>query len=244
MRLLPLLLALAALAAPLPAAPPIGEAVIGIDSPLWKPQSDADGIRLYEADVVRGGIVPVKAEMTIPGSIEEISAVLEDIPRRRDWVLHFGESRLLQRESDYRQTEYLRMNMPWPVADRAALLQVNISVSADLRTATVEAHSVDCCLPDGAPRNVRAEVHASTFQMTQDGDQVRVLGLVFIDPRGALPKWAVNLYTRVVARSTLSNLRRQVARKLYGPEVLAELRRRIAGYQGYAAAQAAAQTSP
>jgi hypothetical protein len=208
--------------------------IITVDSPLWRRQSDSDGIVLYEADVQRGGVVPVKAEMTIPGTIEEISAVLEDIPRRGDWVMHFGESRLLERRNDYQQSEYLRMAMPWPVADRCTLVQVDISVSDDRRTASIAAHSIDCCLPAGAPDNVRAKVYASTFQMTQDGPQVRVVGLVFIDPEGALPKWAVNLYTRVVARHTLSHLRRQVGRKLYGPAVLADLTRRIQGYQAWA----------
>lgn len=220
--------------------PPDAAPAISIDSPLWQLRSTADGIRLYEADLLRDGVVPVKAEMAIPGTIEEISAVLEDIPRRGDWLMHFGESRLLSRANDYRQTEYLRMAMPWPVSDRCTLVQVDISVSEDLRTATIAAHSVDCCLPPGVPDNVRAQVHASTFQMTQDGGQVRVVGLVFIDPMGSVPKWAVNLYTRVVARHTLARLRRQVARKLYGPEVLADLHRRIVGYRAFMGAPAPA----
>jgi START domain len=206
---------------------------IAIDDPSWRLDSSADGISIYTSSVPGVGIVPCKAIMTIPGSIAEVSLVLEDISRRGEWISHFGESLLLERTNDYDQTEYLRVDVPWPATDRSAVVRARISVSDDLQQATIAAESVESHLADRLPKLVRSQVYASTFQMKQVGERVEVVALVFIDPRGSVPKWIVNHFTRHVSRSTLSGLRRQVARKLYTPAQVAAMNQRINSYQAF-----------
>lgn len=214
---------------------------ITIDDKSWRLESSSDGIQLFRGSVPRVGVVPVKAVMRIPGTIEEVSLVLEDIPRRPQWISNFGRSVLLERKNDYDQTEYLRVNVPWPVSDRSALIRVQVWVSDDLRRATIAGESVDSSPADTLPRLVRARVYASTFQMAQAGDHVDVVALVFIDPCGNIPKWIVNYFTMRVARSTLSGLRRQVARKLYTPAQILVMRRRMEGFRAFRDRQAAAR---
>jgi hypothetical protein len=206
---------------------------IAIDDPSWKLESSSDGIAIYSSSVPGVGIVPCKATMTIPGSIADVSLVLEDISRRKEWISNFGESVLLERTNDYDQTEYLRVDVPWPASDRSAVVRARISVSDDLKQATIAAESVESHLADGLPKLVRSQVYASTFQMKQAGDQVEVVALVFIDPRGSIPKWIVNYFTRRVSRSTLGGLRRQVARKLYTPVQIAAMNERIRSYRAF-----------
>ena len=206
---------------------------IGVDDPSWRLGSSSDGIALYGGSVEGTGIVPLKVVMTIPGTIEEVSLVLEDMSRRREWVSNFGESVLLDRANDYDQTEYLRVDMPWPARDRSAVLRARVTVSDDLKRATIAAESIESPLADSLPKLVRSKIYASTFQMTQLGDNVEVVALVFIDPSGSIPKWIVNYFTRRVSRSTLSGLRRQVARHLYDRSQIAMMRRRVQGYRGF-----------
>ena len=203
---------------------------VKVDSSAWRLASDHDGIALYSCQVEGTGIVPFKAVMRIPASIEEISVVLEDASRRGDWISHFGSSALLERKDDYEQTEYLRMAMPWPIADRTSVVRVRISVSKDQRTATIAGRSVEAAPTAAYPALVRALIYDSTFQMTRAAEGTEVTALIFIDPQGNLPKWAVNLFTGTVSRSTLAGLRRQVAKKLYSPEVIAAMRERILDY--------------
>jgi len=174
--------------------------------------------------------VPVKATMSIPGTIEEISLVLEDIPRRQQWVGNRIESVLLERTSDYVQTEYLRVDLPWPVRDRSALIQAHVEVSEDRRTATIHARSIASHPADKLPALVRAEVSPSTLQMTQVPGRVDAVALVFIDPGGWIPKWLVQHFATGVARSTLKDLRRQVSRHLYSPSQVRAMRERIEAY--------------
>ena len=227
-------LALACLAAPLGAASaPIAPPRIGVDDPSWHLESSSDGIALFSGSVPEVRLVPLKAVMTIPGSIEEVALVLEDMSRRGEWISNFGQSVMLERTNDYDQTEYLRVDLPWPAEDRSAVVRVRVTVSDDLRRAVIAAESVESPLANRLPKLVRAQVHASTFQMTQVAGRVEVVALVFIDPCGSLPKWLVNYFTRRGARTTLSGLRRQVARRLYSQAQLAAMRRRIEGYKAF-----------
>lgn len=209
------------------------QAHIGMDDPSWRLESSHDGIALYRGSVPGVGIVPLKAVMTIPGTIEEVSMVLEDIPRRREWISNFEQSVLLERTNDYDQTEYLKVDVPWPALDRSALIRARITVSDDLKRATIAAESVDSHPADTLPKLVRAQVHASTFQMTQSAGRVEVVALIFIDPRGSVPKWIVNYFARRGSRVTLSGLRRQVARKLYSPAQLAAMRERMRAFRAF-----------
>jgi hypothetical protein len=206
---------------------------IGVDDPSWHLESSSDGIALYGGSVEGTGIVPLKVVMTIPGTIEEVSLVLEDMSRRKEWVSNFGESVLLDRVNDYDQTEYLRVDMPWPARDRSAVLRARVTVSDDLKRATIAAESIESPLADSLPKLVRSKIYASTFQMTQLGNNVEVVALVFIDPSGSIPKWIVNYFTRRVSRSTLSGLRRQVARHLYDRSQIAMMQRRVQGYRAF-----------
>jgi hypothetical protein len=214
-----------------PTAPPRDHIDVGDAS--WHMESSSDGITLYSSPHPDVGVVPLKVVMTIPGTIEDVALVLEDLSRRRDWISNFGLSVLLERPNDYDQTEYLRVHLPWPVEDRSAVVRVQVSVSDDLRRALIAGESVETPLADRLPRLVRAQVHASTFQMTQVENRVEVVGLVFIDPRGGVPKWIVNYFTRRGARATLAGLRRQVARQLYSPAEILAMHRRIAGYRAF-----------
>jgi hypothetical protein len=225
-------LATAYLAIALPAAPTAPPRDhIDVDDASWHLESSSDGITLYSSPHPDVGVVPLKVVMTIPGTIEDVALVLEDLSRRRDWISNFGLSVLLERPNDYDQTEYLRVHLPWPVEDRSAVVRVQVSVSDDLRRALIAGESVETPLADRLPRLVRAQVHASTFQMTQVENRVEVVGLVFIDPRGGVPKWIVNYFTRRGARTTLAGLRRQVARKLYSPSQIMAMHRRMEGYR-------------
>jgi len=206
---------------------------IGMEDPSWRLVSSADGIALYSGSVPKVGVVPLKAVMTIPGTIEEVAMVLEDISRRGEWISNFAQSVLLERPNAYDQTEYLRVYLPWPSQNRTAVIRAQVAVSDDLRRATISAESVDSHLADGLPRIVRASVYTSTFQMTRVEGHVEVVALIFIDPCGSIPKWIVNYFSRRAARATLAALRRQVARELYSSSQLAAMRQRIEGYRAF-----------
>ena len=206
--------------------------LLPVNDPSWRLRSSGGGVDLYGASIRGSGAVPLKAILTVPGTIEEVSLVLEDIGRREQWIGNRTESRLLERRSDYERTEYLHVDLPWPVSDRTALFHARVTVSEDRMCATITGESVESPLADKLPRRLRAQIHTSTFEMTQLPGRVEIVVLVFVDPGGWMPKWLVSRFTGYVARSTFVDLRRQVGRKLYSARQLAAMRQRILAYGG------------
>ena len=206
--------------------------------PGWRLRSSSGGVELYGASLRDSRAVPLKAILTIPGTIEEVSLVLEDIPRRQQWIGNRTESRLLAKSSDYDRTEYVHVDLPWPASDRTALFSARVTVSDDRTCATITGESVESPLADGLPRQVRARIHTSTFQMTQLSGRVEIVVLVFVDPGGFMPKWLVSRFTDHVARSTFVDLRRQVARNLYSARQIAAMRHRILAYRAASGGEA------
>lgn len=226
-------------------AVPVRATMLTADDPGWKLQSSDEGISLYRCQVKGSGVVPVKVTMTINGTIEAVSLVLQDIPRRPEWIGTRTKSTLLERRSDYEQYEYLRVFMPWPVSDRSAIIRANVTVSDDRTRATIAAVSIPSHpAADTLPKLVRSQVHTSTFQMTQKGGQVEVVALVFIDPGGHVPKWLVNWFAGRMARNTLRDLRKQVAKNLYSPAQVREMQRRVREYPGKGQSALAPATTP
>ena len=66
------------------ALPPGADAatLLLVNDPSWRLQSSGGGVDLYGASIRGSGVVPLKAILTIPGTIEEVSLVLEDIARK------------------------------------------------------------------------------------------------------------------------------------------------------------------
>jgi hypothetical protein len=230
MRAKKLLLPALLLLSPLLSAAPAARPQAPLEPARWSLDSDREGIALYSASVPGTKIIPFKCVMSLPAGIEEISAVLEDAPRRHEWISRFAGSALLERASDYEQTEYLRMSLPWPFLDRTALLRVKITVSPGRDSASIAASSVTLAAKTGLPELVRCEIYDSTFQMLRTPKGTEVTALVFIDPKGNLPAWVVNLFTSKVSRRTLEGLRRQVGRKLYSAAELEAMHQRIMRY--------------
>jgi hypothetical protein len=120
-------LALACLALGLLAGhPAAAPSRIAVDDSSWHLETSSDGISLYSGSVPETHVVPLKAVMTIPGTIEEVSLVLEDIPRRHEWIANFNRSVLLERTNDYDQTEYLCVDVPWPATNRTAVIRARV----------------------------------------------------------------------------------------------------------------------
>ena len=62
------------------------------------------------------------------------------------------------------------------------------------------------------------------------GAAFATLRMLMLDPGGWIPKWLVNYFATIVARSTFGGLRRQVSRHLYSPSQLRAMRERIEAY--------------
>ena len=210
-RLLAPFLLLATLLASLPAT--------AAPESTWRLVSDKNGIKVYmqHADDARiktfRGVTRFQLD-----SLHALSAVLNDTANMPRWMHFISQAKEIRR-SDYLNREYQFLtSLPWPLADREAVVQ--LLVRQDAATKAVTVHVVN--KPDLLPPNdeyVRIPQMQGRFAFspTGNGKEVEVTYELIMDPGGYIPAWIANIVLKDIPYFTLEKLRRVIERPEYKP---------------------------
>lgn len=175
----------------------------------WKQVSDSNGITVSKTKIAGSKIVGFRGETSIYASAEKIMHVLVDNDHRVDWVDRLKTSTVLETVGPYEYVLYQEFKLPWPLKNRDFVYRGKATrmkdgrVVLDLRS---ELHSK-------APKTVgvRAELINSKYTITPIGKFKSKLEVeIFSDPKGAIPKWLVNLIQKKWPQKTLMAIKSQV----------------------------------
>ena len=196
----------------------------------WKLIPNDNGIKLFAKQHNKGSLVSLKAEMILPFSIEQVACVLADTSKKKQWAPSLIKNSIIKETSNYQRIEYLLVDFPWPLKDRDFLLLVNVNVSDDARNITITTRSIidDKLAPE--TRFVRGFIHECSMILTDEDGQTKLSFITCTDPKGNLPKWAVNLFTRTLAPATMFRFRNQVERTQYDEQEIRRINDLLHGY--------------
>lgn len=182
------------------------------DEAGWEEISNDDGIRVWSKDVEGSDLVAFRGEADIDAPISKVATVLRDTSRKTEWMANTREAKDVRIESELERVEYTVAATPWPLKDRDFVYRAHVSLDKVKKQVRVLIRSVeDSAMPvDG--KRIRGEIiHAETLLTSLPGDQrTRIMMEMHADPKGGVPKWAVNLTQKSWPRTTLTNIRRQV----------------------------------
>jgi hypothetical protein len=182
-----------------PAAPP---------PPAWERIREVDGIVVDRREVPGSPVIAFRGEGVVKAPLVRVAAVITDVSRSTEWVDSVSESRELRRISDTESISYSRIKSPPLIADRDFVMHGDLEASPGRIVIRVRS-IVDDAMPPG--RNVRGEVHDSSFVLTTEPDgSTRVVCEIHADPKGSIPTWVVNLFQKGWAVKTIRSLREQV----------------------------------
>lgn len=189
----------------------LGALILGAGSPgEWTFLYEKAGFKAYEQ---KGHPVAYKAEGTVPLSLAEVAAVLVDTPCHREWVNRLAESRVLQGDPMTHCVMYSRYSLPWPAADRDAV--VESVVEEDVARGEVRVRFWNTSSPL-APANtgcIRVPLSEGSFLLRDDGKgPLFVSYTIRLDPGGWLPNWIVRVFVRDAPYSTLRAFQAQILR--------------------------------
>src|SRR5882724_1304653 len=155
----------------------------------------------------------MRGEGIVNAPILRVASVLVDTSRAHEWVDSVAETRTLRRLSD---TEYVQWNhiaTPWVIKDRDFVFSTKLELNPPAFQVSLNYHSVT---DPAAPKTdyVRGQFIYGTFVLTSldAGKKTRVLFELLCEPKGSVAKWMVNLVQKDWPHSTISRLRRQVAK--------------------------------
>jgi len=190
----------------------VGILALTVCPPSWAAEwtflYEKAGFRAYE---LQGHPVAYKAEGVVRLSLAEVAAVLVDTPRQREWVNHLAESRVLSGDPLVRSIIYSRYSLPWPAANRDAVIES--VVEEDFTRGEVKVRFWNASSP-AAPTGtgcIRVPLSDGTFLLREAGqDLVFVSYTIRLDPGGWLPDWIVRVFVRDAPFSTLRAFQAQV----------------------------------
>lgn len=178
----------------------------------WEKVGSEDGIDTYRREIPGSPLLAIRGEADIDGSILHVASVLMDTTRLTEWMDRVVEARRISVLDPLHFIEYERASLPFPLTDRDFVVESWVEVDPVKKQVVLRARSTQ---HPAAPvsKLVRGEVLYSAFTLSAiDAQHTRLVAEVHTDPKGAIPKWMVNMAQKSWARDTITGLRRQVAK--------------------------------
>lgn len=188
-------------------------AAFGSNPNEWEEISNDDGIIVHRMEIPDSDIVAFKGEAVVNASIAKVANILIDTKRKLEWVADIKEARDIRQIGEYERVEYNHTGTPWPIRDRDFVFHAKVELDREKKTMWFKLHSVeDPAVPELSP--VRGELKNSQYTLTSiDNDKkTRIVVEIHADPKGAIPKWLVNLTQKKWPRKTLTGIQNQAAK--------------------------------
>jgi hypothetical protein len=180
----------------------------------WKPLGTQDGVTVFRKEDPATGVYALKGTGTVDASVPRLLTVLRDLPRQKEWVDRLKDARFVRGTTPFERVIYTRFGLPWPIKDRDFVLETRTTFDRATNTVHYEAHSIEDPLLPVDKCCVRGEVRYSrvTLALVDDGKKTKIESEVLVDPKGGIPKWAVNLVQKSLPRKSIAGLLKQVAK--------------------------------
>ena len=184
----------------------------------WEKIGDSDGVVTLRKEVPDSPVVAFRGEALIEDSMARIAGVLEAVEREKEWMADVVETYNIEKLSESDRWEYNRTKTPWPLQDRDFVIHSTVSFKAEPEpTLTIKMNSAENEKKPPLSGVVRGALIDSTFVLKFLEEKKTFFTCeIHADPKGAIPKWVVNLFQKSWPLDTISGLRRQLQKKDIG----------------------------
>ena len=178
--------------------------------PQWHLIKEGHGIKVYTAATGPGAYKSIKAKAVFTGTVEKFRALLLDIAKQPQWVYGTRHAHLIKKVNHQELLYYVETALPWPAANRDAVIRMRLKENKALHTLTVTSVGEPQAFPvqDG---KVRVPHFNARWEVKPAGkDKISLTYLLDIDPGGSLPAWITNLFLSKGPYETFRNLSDQL----------------------------------
>jgi hypothetical protein len=176
----------------------------------WVMMSNEDGISAWKREIPGSDIIALRGEGTVDAPLVRVASVLLDYTRATEWIDSLEEVRVVRTLGPLEFVEYDRVGTP-PIIMKDRDFVCRGELAVDLREQTL-IMTIEPTVDPKLPKTdcVRGELRGYWKLRAIAGGKTFVIAEMHADPKGAVPKWLVNLFQKGWARNTLESLRAQV----------------------------------
>lgn len=210
-RRVALALALASVALGTAGAPRPASAQSAEAAGTWEKIRHEDGIAVYRKDVPNSSVVAFRGVGVVDAPILRVASVLADGARQPEWMDSVAEVRELERSGPAEGVVYTLVKTPFPLTNRDFVTRIKASIDKPQKKYVLR---MQATTHPKAPETsaVRGQILNSSFELVsiEGGQKTKIVAEIHADPRGAVPKWVVNMFQKDWPHNTISGLRKQV----------------------------------
>jgi hypothetical protein len=180
------------------------------DQDNWVFQKEKDGIKISSRPNQQSPFNDVRVELDVPGNIDQLSAILLDIPRYTEWAYATRKSVLIKSLGPGSLIYYSEIDVPWPATDRYFYAQFELK--KDPVEHTMQLTSVN--LPDYLPVPkdlVKVAFSSGSWKVTTLSKKtIHIDYILQLNPGGTLPAWMLNLFSIKGPLETFENIKQKM----------------------------------
>lgn len=181
----------------------------------WRLDKDSEGIQVSSRAVEGWSIREIRARSLLNVRLSSVVAVIADLDALHELTPLVAQTHLLSQADPLHRVFYTLIDMPWPVADRDAINQRQISQDPRSRVVTIVDQAIAGPLPP-QPGLIRISRSSQQWTLSPVAEgQVAVEMRLLSDPGGEIPGSLINALSVSTPLRTLSKLRELAQRPPY-----------------------------
>ncbi len=176
----------------------------------WVLQKDKEGIRISSRHAANSSFNDVRVEMDLPGTLDQLAAILLNIPAYTEWAYATKKSILIKVLAPGKLIYYSEISVPWPATNRC--FYASFEMKRDTQYGTLQL--ISASIPDYKPVPkdlVQLPFSKGTWKVkTISAKSIHIDYTLELDPGGSLPAWILNLFTTKGPWETFENIKRKM----------------------------------
>jgi hypothetical protein len=176
----------------------------------WTFQKEKDGIKLSSRRSATSSFNDVRVELDVPGTIHQLAAILEDVPRYSEWAYATKKSVLVKQLGPGKLIYYSEIEVPWPATNRYFYAGFELKTDLQNQTLQLEAASIPGYGPVPADLVSVPYTKGSWHATTLSPKSIHIDYVLELNPGGSLPAWVINLFTTKGPLETFENIKRKM----------------------------------
>lgn len=192
----------------------------------WVLAVDSHEVRVWTRAIPDYPIREVRAETTVKSTLNGLVALLMDTDSASRWIYRTDRIDLLKRDDASGSfLIHVMTDFPWPLTDRDAFVEGQITQEANSGIISVTSHAVPVSRYPATPDFVRMpDMEGGWILQPQTDGRVKVIMTMRANPGGNIPAAVINLIIHETPYRTLRGLRKVIGEPRYQTSRLPQIR--------------------
>jgi hypothetical protein len=182
----------------------------------WKKLFSKNGITVYSQKSPESDVVALKASGILKAPMDQVLEVLRKVEIAKEWIPDVDTKITIKDFSDLEAITYSVNILPWPFADRSLVLHNKLRLDREKKYLVIDIHSVDFETNPVKEDHVRANMYCGqTLLRPVAKGETEIELILFVDPRGHIPTWLVNMAQKSMPYNFLRALEEKAGQTNY-----------------------------